>query len=156
MTVYRVTDQAYVASPLDGEGARLHGGRWNSKGLALAYTSQNLSLAMLEILVNLEDESVFDAFVFFEVQVPDELIAVPGTTPGVPAIPTDWNQGNRVLARNYGDRWAKNGSSLALRVPSAVNPIEANILINVRHADFARVTIGASQPLDLDPRLLSR
>src|SRR5437660_11806701 len=37
---------------LDGEGARLFGGRWNSPGLRAVYTSSHLSLSVLETYVN--------------------------------------------------------------------------------------------------------
>jgi RES domain-containing protein len=37
----------------DGKGARRAGGRWNSKGNAVVYISENRSLALLEILVHL-------------------------------------------------------------------------------------------------------
>jgi len=41
---------------IDGEGARLFGGRWNRPGLAVVYCAINLSLAVLEILVHLDVE----------------------------------------------------------------------------------------------------
>lgn len=51
MRVYRVCSAAY--SDLDGEGARLYGGRWNSPGLAIVYTANTLALAILETRVHL-------------------------------------------------------------------------------------------------------
>jgi RES domain-containing protein len=41
--------------PFDGEGASRAGGRWNSKSNRVIYTSENRSLAVLEILVHLSD-----------------------------------------------------------------------------------------------------
>lgn len=55
MRVYRVCSSAH--SDLDGEGARLYGGRWNSPGLAgglaVVYTASSLALAILETRVHL-------------------------------------------------------------------------------------------------------
>lgn len=37
------------AQAFDDEGTRLYGGLWNSPGVKIAYTSENLALAALEI-----------------------------------------------------------------------------------------------------------
>jgi RES domain-containing protein len=44
---------------------------------------------------------------------------------------------------------------LGLTVRSIVVPQETNLLLNVRHADMARVTVVASDPFACDPRLLA-
>jgi RES domain-containing protein len=46
VTVWRLARRAFAA--LDGEGARLYGGRWNRAGQPVVYAAQNLSLALLE------------------------------------------------------------------------------------------------------------
>jgi RES domain-containing protein len=38
-------------------------------------------------------------------------------------------------------------------VPSAVVRGERNFLLNPRHPDFVRLTIGAAEPFELDARL---
>ncbi|MBU2431943.1 MAG: RES domain-containing protein, partial [Proteobacteria bacterium] len=35
---YRVVKEKYLDFVFDGEGARLYGGRWNSKGVPVVYT----------------------------------------------------------------------------------------------------------------------
>ena len=45
---------------LDGEGARLYGGRWNSSGHPVLYTARTLSQAALEVLVHIDPEDVPD------------------------------------------------------------------------------------------------
>ncbi len=45
----------FSADDLSGGGAKLTGGRWNSKGNAVVYTSRSISLAVLETLVHLGD-----------------------------------------------------------------------------------------------------
>ena len=47
-------------------------------------------------------------------------------------------------------------TSVALRVPSAVVPIEFNFVLNPKHPDFAKLVIGPRQPLPIDPRLLGK
>ena len=47
--------QSHVADrAFSGEGARRYGGRWNSKGHGVVYTSGSISLAILEILVHIQ------------------------------------------------------------------------------------------------------
>ena len=50
---YRVVKEKYLDSAFDGEGARLYGGRWNSKGVPVVYTSDSLALCSLELFVHL-------------------------------------------------------------------------------------------------------
>lgn len=52
MIVYRLCKAAHIA--LDGKGARLWGGRWNSADWPMVYTAATPSLAVLEILVHLD------------------------------------------------------------------------------------------------------
>mgnify|MGYP001466645235 CR=1 FL=1 len=46
---------------MSGAGAHLSGGRWNSPGRYAIYASGNLSLAMLELLVHIDDAESFRA-----------------------------------------------------------------------------------------------
>ena len=45
------------------------------------------------------------------------------------------------------------GRSLAIAVPSIVNPLERNVVINPLHPDFDQVKPGKLRPFPLDPRL---
>ena len=51
MIVYRISNAAYN-NDISGTGAKLMGSRWNSKGVPALYTSEFISLAVLEMLVN--------------------------------------------------------------------------------------------------------
>ncbi|MEX2607338.1 MAG: RES family NAD+ phosphorylase, partial [Kiritimatiellia bacterium] len=57
-TCYRLTKKKRVHTAFDGEGARLYGGRWNSKGTRMVYTSAAPSLAILETLVHVDSPTV--------------------------------------------------------------------------------------------------
>jgi RES domain-containing protein len=54
ITAWRIYKPKHRASAFTGEGARRFGGRWNSKGVPLIYTSSSISLASLEMLVHLQ------------------------------------------------------------------------------------------------------
>ncbi|MDN5850725.1 MAG: RES domain-containing protein, partial [Nitrococcus sp.] len=51
------------ASVLSGEGAQLHGGRWNPIGTPAVYAAGSLSLAALELLVHLRIEEARKRYV---------------------------------------------------------------------------------------------
>jgi len=56
--------------------------------------------------------------------------------------------------RQIGDDWLKDGSTLALKVPTAVAPIGWNYLLNPAHPDFSRLEIGDPVNFEMDTRLL--
>ena len=58
VTAYRIFKSKHAARWFDGEGAFLFGGRWNSPGTRLLYASSALSLAALEMLVNLNADGL--------------------------------------------------------------------------------------------------
>ncbi|NBB87146.1 MAG: RES domain-containing protein, partial [Bacteroidetes bacterium] len=53
----------------------------------------------------------------------------------------------------WGDTWIREQTSLALKVPSVVEPLESNYLINPGHPEVNRLDVGTPTPLSLDPRL---
>ncbi|HEX2078440.1 MAG TPA: RES family NAD+ phosphorylase [Longimicrobium sp.] len=149
MRLWRITRRAYQA--LDGEGARLYGGRWNAEGVAVVYTSATLSLAALEYLVHVQIEDVPVDLVALEIEVPDR-VSVQDVSPA--ELPSDWNRvEDHPACSALGDRWARAGDSLVLRVPSAVIPHERNLLLNPRHPQMEGVSVVSAEPFSFDPRL---
>ena len=72
---YRLCKTRHMAAAFTGEGARLNGGRWNSPGKAVVYTSSSLSLATLEVLVHLEDPDAFKRlFSWVPVEIPEDAV----------------------------------------------------------------------------------
>ena len=55
ITAWRITKTTDIRKAFSGEGSRLYGGRWNSKGIAVDYAAATRSLAMLEILVHMRN-----------------------------------------------------------------------------------------------------
>lgn len=134
--------------PLDGEGARLFGGRWNSAGVPLVYLSEHLSLAVLESLVYQDRRHLPNDLIAYTVEMPDALVEHPREVP-----PTWFADPLRRQTRRFGDTWARERRSLALRVPSAVIPSEFNLLLNPKHADIEQIARVDQQPFVFDPRL---
>jgi len=150
MRVWRITRRPFQA--LDGEGARLNGGRWNSEGVAVVYTSFALSLAALEYLVHVDVEDAPADLVALEIDVPDD---VPANEVRLGDLPEDWNRvEDHPACAAIGDRWVRDGRALVLRVPSAVIPHESNYLLNPKHPDAARVEVVSVRDFVFDPRLL--
>jgi RES domain-containing protein len=151
-TVWRLTKTRYLATAWDGEGARRTGGRWNSVGTAVVYASGTLSLALVETLVHLPS-GILPAYSAQRADFDDSLVAILEDAD----LPPDWRRDPVAAAsRAIGDAWAVAGRSAALRVPSVVVPMEYNYLLDPRHPDFARVTIGPPLPFPFDPRVPPR
>ncbi|MES2913799.1 MAG: RES family NAD+ phosphorylase [Pseudomonadota bacterium] len=146
MRIWRLTEAKHLPG-LDGEGARLWGGRWNSVGEPVVYASDSLALAALEVLVHLprieRQKGSLPAYLAVGMDVSDDLIHDPGHPPGIPSEDT------QVL----GDAWLRAASSLALSVPSRVIPLERNVLLNPRHPAIAGIAIAVTEPFVFDDRL---
>ena len=149
MRVWRIASGRY--DPLDGEGARRVGGRWNSPGRPVVYASAHAALAVLEKLVWVDPEDVPDDLRLFEIEVPDD---APVATLDVADLPADWTGAGSPACAEIGDRWLAAGESLVLVVPSAVLKEERNVLINPRHPEAGRVRVVESRPFLFDIRLL--
>ncbi|WP_337848235.1 RES family NAD+ phosphorylase [Sphingomonas sp.] len=144
MIVYRLCKAAHIA--LDGEGARLWGGRWNSVGRPMLYTAASPSLAVLEVLVHLDlpAELLPDDLRLLTIEIPDD----------APVSRLDPSPMDNEACLVAGDAFLDAGEALALMVRSVIVPQERNVLVNVRHADSGRVEVRSNEPFGLDPRLL--
>lgn len=150
--MWRLCRGIHAAGAFSGEGARRYGGRWNSRGVPVVYCSGSLALAAIEMFVHLEPA-----------QAPDDLVAISAALPeGEPAsvleaaeLPREWWT-NLSATRALGDAWAREGTSLALRVPSVPIRTEWNVLVNPLHPRLAEVRIDAAQPFVFDARMFER
>jgi len=148
-TAWRLTKTKYLATTWDGEGAKRAGGRWNSVGTAVVYTSATLSLALVETLVHLPS-GVLPGFAAVRVEIEESQVAILEDKD----LPTDWRSDPAPAStRAIGDAWVVAGKSAALRVRSVVVPMEFNYVLNPKHPNFARVMIGTPMPFPFDPRL---
>ena len=135
---------------LDGESARLWGGRWNSPGVAMVYCASSLALAMLETLVHLPPSmrrtGALPQLLVIGLDVPDDTIL----TLDLAGLPP--NHGIPEL-RVAGDAWIKSRQCLGLRVPSRVIAPEINVVLNPAHPDMARVIVAETEVFVFDDRL---
>jgi RES domain-containing protein len=148
--VYRLCRAAFKT--LDGEGARLYGGRWNSPGRSVVYTSTSLALAALEYLVHVEADTAPADLTALVIDVPDDFLR---EEIAASVLPTEW--AHTVVTpetQALGDAWAEAARSAILMVPSAPVPEEWNVLINVQHPEARRCTIVRERPFVYDPRLV--
>jgi RES domain-containing protein len=147
--VWRLARLAHVK--LDGEGARLAGGRWNSRGRPAVYTSSRLSLAALELLVHTEVTLVPADLVACEIDIPDD---VEVRSIELAELPHDWRRSGHPQCFAIGDQWLDDGRAAVLRVPSAVVPEEWNYLINPRHRAARSIEVVRQRTFSFDARLL--
>ena len=145
--VWRLASGRYP--PLDGEGARKAGGRWNSAGHPIVYTSESLALCLAESLVHLPGH-LPRGYQSSKIFVPDDAIEVLDTT----SLIKGW-QTNLSFTRNLGDQWLTARRSLALIVPSVVLPESSNVLLNPLHSRTNELRVMDQRPFTFDPRLRS-
>ena len=151
MKVWRLCSTRHAA--MDGEGARLNGGRWNHPGTAVIYTSATLSLAVLEMLVHVDSDLLPLDLIAVSAEFPSQL---PIRTVAEEALPRDWRTYPAPEStQSLGTVWAHSGDTVVLAVPSVVVPDERNYLLNPVHPDFHKITWSAPRPFQWDVRLLS-
>jgi RES domain-containing protein len=140
-----------VATAFSGEGAAKTGGRWNSRGVAVVYTSASRSLAALETLVHLTPPVMF-RYKVIRIEVTDALVEQMKAA----ALPLDWQiEPPPPSTKRLGDAWVRSSRSAILAVPSVIIPDEINYLLNPAHADFKKTAIGKPADFGFDPRLLT-
>jgi RES domain-containing protein len=147
---WRIVKARHASSAFTGEGARRFGGRWNSPGVAVIYAAATTSLALLEMLVHIQDGDLLPSYVLFRVRFSSNLVSEFDRR----QLPRNWRSPAAMAAtRVIGDTWVAKAQSPVLAVPSVIVPHERNYLINPAHPHYARVARGPKQPLRLDPRL---
>jgi RES domain-containing protein len=148
---WRIVKAKYAAQAFDGEGARHHGGRWNSPGVAIVYTAQSASLAVLEILVHVQRTRLLPHYLL----IATHFAAAQVRSLDRARLPPNWRSSPPPAElQAIGDQWARSAGSLVLEVPSALIPHESDFLINPDHPEFAALAIDPPIPLELDARLL--
>ncbi len=129
----------------------MHGARWNSPGIAVAYAADSPALAVLEVLAHLQSIRHLDAYSMASIEIPAELIEtldpamLPATWAAAPPPPA---------APAVGDAWAASLRSAVLRVPSAIVPHSHIYLITPAHGAAPQIVGGATEPFHVDPRLI--
>ena len=153
MIVYRLSKGKYYRD-LSGKGAEIHGGRWNSNGTALLYTSQSRALTFAEISMHIPLGIVPKDYFLTTIEIPDTADILELTEVDMPA---DWRSNpHSDSTQKIGDEFATELKHLVLRVPSAVVPGDFNYLINPFHSMMREVTIADVEPFEFDSRFAFR
>ena len=140
-----------VKDMLSGEGAFLHGGRWNSKGTRVVYLGTSLAQASMELLVHLGRAQVLRGYRKMEVTFDEQLLQ----HIALEDLPNDWAEPTMAPSvQAVGDAWVAEQSSLVLQVPSAAIAGEYNYLLNPAHPDLPKAKFSEIAPFNFDPRLL--
>jgi RES domain-containing protein len=148
MTVYRLATEMYKED-LSGTGAKLYGGRWNSIGIPVLYTTENISLSVLEILVRTGFNTIPDNYHILKLSVPDNMKE---NRISKEKIKSNWKS-DTGLTQWLGSEFIKSSKSLYLKVPSAIVDEEYNFIINPAHRDFAKIKIESCKKFQFDKRL---
>ena len=147
---YRIVREKFAATAFTGEGAAREGGRWNSPGTRMVYTSASASLAALETRVHLNPTMPF-TYLLFRIEFDERLVEKVALT----TLPAGWrDQPPPPATKQLGDAWAKQSRSAVLEVPSVIIPGESNFLLNTSHPDFQSISISKPELFSFDQRLL--
>ncbi|MES2743262.1 MAG: RES family NAD+ phosphorylase [Pseudomonadota bacterium] len=153
VSVWRIAVEAptYSANDLSGTGAKMTGGRWNSRGTPVVYCASTIALAILETVQHLRSGSLPFNRYLVRIDVPDMvwnahqvLDPLPGGWDAIPA---------GLAARRAGDAWIASGASALLLVPSVIVAEESNVLINAQHSDAGAIVATTLKRWHVDPRL---
>jgi RES domain-containing protein len=126
---------------LDGRGAAKTGGRWNSKGTAVVYTSSCGALAVLEYRVHTTVDPA--DLLLYRLEVPE----------GLTMERASWMP-DLATSQKFGDLWTASLRSPILVVPSVVVPHQVNVLLNPLHPNLVgSIAIIDKQSFLLDVRL---
>ncbi len=147
MKLWRVSKH----TDLSGIGGTLASGRWHSRGRPVVYLAEHPSLAVLEVIVNLEiDRSEHpQGFFLIEVEAPDA-ISMASVSPK--DLPPDWPK-RQDVTRRVGDALLQQAESALIRVPSVVVSDSWNYLLNPARAEVAKVKVMRITPDPFDARL---
>ena len=150
MEVFRLCREQYT-NRLDGKGAALYGGWWNSRGTELLYTAANRSLAMAELVVHLSLSALPEDFYMMTIHLPDDM---PVTEIFASDLQIGWNSFPHMAStRVVGDKFVTTNKTCILKVPSAVTKGDFNYLINPHHPGFSYVKISGVEKFPFDRRI---
>lgn len=138
--VYRLAYPRY--DPLDGLGPSRFGGRWNSPGPRLLYTSDSILTAIEELRPHLPLNSLKN-FVLHEIRVSALAEILPRDRSKI-LIDDSYE-----ASRQVGDDWIRRGQSDVLVAPSSVDPFGHTVVINLAHAERMDIKLARSTPISL-------
>ena len=136
-------------------GSTLFAGRWHTlrpgpHPRRVIYAAGSRALAQLEKRVHANGIAPVNQALFALTLPPDMAVQhaqALGLSPG-------W-RADSGISQLFGENWLDGTQSLALWVPSYVEPAEPNLLINPNHPRISEVTLVVERdPFEFDPRLI--
>jgi len=152
MILYRIAREKY-ARDLSGNGGLISSARWHHH-MPVLYTSFNSSTCILETLVHVRPEEIHNDLQIIVMEVTD---TISSETISPSQLPPYWATipGPPIL-KQIGNAWLRGQTAALLIVPSAVDPMAQNVLINPMHPDIALIRIKETMPFNYDRRLMLR
>jgi len=149
MIIYRITARKH-SSDISGTGAAIYPGRWNKKGTPVLYAGESKEIALLETIVH-SPPMLIPEMDLLTIEIPDGSI----TTIEIPDLPRNWSKYPApVILAEIGGRWAMEGNTIALKVPSCIISSSNNYILNCNHQEYQKVKILDHSPFYFDPRLI--
>ena len=150
MIVFRLSKSNYQ-NDLSGRGAEIYGGRWNSKGTPMIYTSQSRALCVAEIAVHSPLGIIPKDYFLIVLEIPEncKIMQISESE-----LPDGWSSIPHIhQTQLLGDIFIKNSENLVMKVPSAVVQGDWNYLINPLHKDISLIKIISAEKYGFDKRL---
>ena len=152
MILYRIARDKH-ALDLSGKGGLLSSARWHDH-LAVIYTSLSSSTSVLEKLVHLQPTEIHNDLKIITLEITED---VSSERIEASQLPYDWrNYPSPDYLKRVGNAWLTGKSALLLYVPSAIDQLAYNILINPAHEQIQCVKTKTVQDFYFDKRLLQK
>ncbi len=145
INAWRFVKQKHASTAFSGEGAKLYGGRWNQQGVAAVYTSDTLSLAVIEQLVHIKPEDIIKLrYCSIKVDIPHSL-----AIEEIKSLPDGWDADPAPeMTKNIGTDWLLSGRTAVLKVPSSIIKVQFNYVFNPLHPDFKKIKVHPPEEFD--------
>jgi RES domain-containing protein len=135
-------------------GAAIEGGRWNHEDVPAVYMGLSPAICCLETYVHASGQPA--------VPLKITCFELPATTslfwePKPEELPRGWAllPADRP-SMDFGTDWLRGNQQLGMIVPSAVLPLERNVVINPRHQAVVRIKVIDVFDFAYDSRMLDR
>ncbi|MFA7669279.1 MAG: RES family NAD+ phosphorylase [Burkholderiaceae bacterium] len=148
------TTKAKRAQDLSGVGAALDGGRWNDVDVPAVYMGLSPAICCLETFVHTARYPALPLKLTRFILPDDEALYL---EPGASELPEGWSTippDRPSMA--FGSKWLQALTHLGLIVPSAVLPLERNVVINPSHPAMADVVVDEVFDFMYDERMFER
>lgn len=135
-----------------GFGSTLGNGRWHTKGMQqVVYAGSSRALCQLEKRVHCNGATPKNqALMRLEIPAKAQLLSAADI-----GLQSTW-RADEAHTQSLGMEWLGSGASLGLWVPSYIEPLERNLLLNPAHPDYQRITLVLERnPFVFDPRLFA-